>query len=111
LASLTSKTWPLLGLVSGTLVVGINFPILGFWDEDGQKIVFQVFSPSGQGATQVYTGFMFTDQLRLAGIIGGTVFTLAGYFQVLPSGAIPPSFIQATANKYEFAWYAQIGVT
>lgn len=103
------------GTVNGGLsTAGLApFSILGFWDEQAQKIVFQVFppvpGPNVVGAIQVYTGFMFTDPLRLSQTAGDAVFTLAGTFQVLPTAG-QASFVTGTAGKSEFGWYAQIGV-
>jgi hypothetical protein len=89
--------------------------VFGFWDEGAQKLVFQVFGvpPSGVissgGAIYVFTGFLFTDQFRLTGVTGSVVFTLSGYFEVLPA---PDQIgvIRATSEKCLFGWYAQIGV-
>lgn len=102
------------GNVTGGLSAGGPlFSILGLWDEQGQKIVFQVFpqvpGPSVLGAIQVYTGFMFTDQFRLSQMVGDTIFTLAGTFQELPSVG-QTSFVTDAAGKSQFGWCAQIGV-
>jgi len=89
------------GSVSGTL---FGAPISGFWNEASQKLTF--VSPTPENLAQgekLYTGFLFTDQFRMPGVRGGTVFTLAGYFTAFGTGT-------ASVDRPTFGWYAQIGV-
>jgi hypothetical protein len=52
----------------------------------------------------VFTAFLFQDQFRMPGIMGGSVFTLAGSFTGQMSGGVPD------ADRPVFGWYAQIGL-
>lgn len=90
------------GNVRGVYAGG--FPFLGFWDEASQRLTFAVTlsAPAPGGLVQLYTGFLFEDQVRITGVTGGLVLTLAGYFEDFR----PP----ATAKRSSFGWYAQIGV-
>jgi hypothetical protein len=104
------------GRVDGVLTLGgIAFNLSGIWNEASQKLTFQVSSQNPQptaqelGAFQFYEGFLFTDQLRLFGIVGSVVFTLAGHFQVVIPRAVQ-GLIPATSQKSRLGWYAQIGV-
>jgi hypothetical protein len=88
------------GNVSGTLFAA---PISGFWNEVLQKLTFIWPSPEILGQPEkLYTGFLFTDQFRMPGIKGGTVFTLAGYFTAFATGT-------DSVDRSTFGWYAQIG--
>lgn len=78
------------GNVAGTLAA---LQITGFWDEITQRLMFT-------DGISAYSGFMFSDQNRMPGIIGGNVLTLAGCYT--SSGA--------AADQYTFGWYAQIGM-
>lgn len=91
------------GNVKGTLLA---VPFIGLWNEVLQKLTFIWTVGSGPAAPEVdrvYTGFLFTDQFRMPGLKGGTVFTLAGYFAAFQTGS-------TSADRPIFGWYAQIGV-
>lgn len=93
------------GALNGFLGGG---PFVGFWDEASQKITFSVRSGilgGGGGSLQVYTGFLFEDQVRITNVAGGTVFTLAGFFEQFEAPPIPT----LTGKRNVFGWYAQIG--
>ena len=98
------------GNLSGTIYVGGVTPVdpstfQGFWDETSQKITFGLTDVLHNGF-QVYTGFLFQDQIRITGVTGSVVFTLAGYVQIF--GAV--GGLSSTARRSLFGWYAQIGV-
>lgn len=94
------------GNVTGNIdIPGVmTFPIMGFWSEASQRIVFSLLSLSVSGPLNVaYTGFLFRDQLRMPGITGSIVFTLVGCFEAFQGSG-------GTPQKFLFGWYAQIGV-
>ena len=74
-----------------------NAPVFGYWDEIAQRLAFTSAGPV------TFTGFLSSDQNRMPGIEGGTVFTLVGVYSV--SGFATG----ATADRNAFGWYAQIG--
>ena len=82
------------GNVTGNL---FGFLIFGFWDEISQRLTF-----THDRSSTAYPGFLFSDQNRMPGIIGGSVFTLAGVCTSLTQNA-------ASADRHTFGWYAQIG--
>ena len=93
--------------VTGVVVGTINLPaptgvlhVSGIWDEITQKLIFG----NSVGFFWVFTAFLFQDQFRMPGIVGGSVFTLAGPFTGPMSGVAPD------ADRPVFGWYAQIGL-
>ncbi len=87
------------GNVQGTLSSGgVSSPISGFWDEMSAKLTF--FATPGTSAI-AYTAYLFADQFRMPGITGANVSTLTGYYEQHGGGA--------GADRFVFAWYAQIG--
>jgi hypothetical protein len=99
------------GEVSGVLAAPIGSPgvggdVQGFWDEDSQRIVFTVSTTVGGKPPAlltlhaIFTGFLFEDKVRITGVSGGTVYTLAGHFE---------TFGEAPTMQQSFGWYAQIG--
>ncbi|MDA4118613.1 MAG: hypothetical protein OK455_09745 [Thaumarchaeota archaeon] len=118
------------GIVSGRISIpDLAGTILGWWDEESQRLDFSIVvrvptppaphnnpssadnpppatsPPAGaptQEIMQVYVGFMFEDQVRISGVTGATVYTLAGYSENFGTGG--------TAQQQSFGWYAQIGV-
>lgn len=108
------------GNLNGTLIWGAGVapvPIQGFWNELSQEISFglavnYVVPPSTTLAPvfwALFTGYLFIDQMRMAGISGAVVYTLAGSFQASGINFGPASNI-GSARRHVFAWYAQIGV-
>ena len=83
------------GNVTGTLNGG---RIVGFWDEISQRLGFTTYVQTG-----VYTGFLFSDQNRMPGVAGGSVFTLVGVYY--------GGMVLADADRFAFGWYAQIGAS
>lgn len=120
------------GIVSGKLSIpNLVGTIFGWWDEESQKLDFSIIIPAPspphapprnnpskankpppstsppagtptQEAMQAFTGFLFEDQVRITGVSGETVYTLAGYSENFGSGG--------TSQQQSFGWYAQIGV-
>jgi hypothetical protein len=93
------------GVVAGT--INLSAPvgalgISGIWDEITQKLTFG--PPPTIGLGFVFTAFLFRDQFRVPGIVGGSVFTLAGSFTGEISGAA------INPDQPVFGWYAQIGL-
>ena len=80
--------------VTGTL---FGKSLIGVWDETAQKLSFCINDPS-VNLKELYTGFLFQDQFRMPGIIGGTVFTLVG------------PLTNILARPENRSWYAQIGL-
>lgn len=80
-------------------------PFVGFWDEASQKITFSARSGITGGSLQVFTGFLFEDQIRITNVTGGTVFTLAGFVERFED----PPISTLTGKRNVFGWYAQIG--
>lgn len=92
-----------LGHLAGSLNPGTGLPagpIVGFWNEAGQEVRFTF---GGGFSIQIFTGFLFKDQLRMPGIGGSIVFTLVGYFEALQGAG-------GTPQRSLFGWYGQIGV-
>jgi hypothetical protein len=89
------------GVVTATVQA---IPMSGFWDEDAQKLTLLLEDTSN---SEVYTGYLFTDPINLAGQSGSVIFTLAGFVECFQP--ISP-FVAATAKRSVFGWYAQIGV-
>ncbi|MBV9700155.1 MAG: hypothetical protein JO078_08525 [Candidatus Eremiobacteraeota bacterium] len=91
------------GNVQGTLMFpGIaSTPILGFWDEISARLMFEFSTTTTAG--YAYTGYLSNDQYRMPGLIGGTIYTLTGFYEVY--GGI------ANSDRFVFGWYAQIGET
>ena len=87
-----------LGNVTGTAISG--GPVTGIWDDAAQRLMF--INQLSMGVFQVYTGFLFKDQLRMPGVAGSVVFTLVGTFQQFGGNPF--------GNFFESGWYAQIGV-
>ena len=93
---------------AGGVVVGtINLPlpvgalnVSGIWDEITQKLIFG----NSAGFVFVFTAFLFQGKFRMPGIVGGSVFTLAGSFTGQMSGGA------IDADRPAFGWYAQIGL-
>ena len=85
------------GLVAGTYA---GTAISGLWDEITQRLTF---GPPGFYDLEIFTAFLFEDQFRMPGIIGGTVYTLAGHYTDASSGV-------TDVDRPTFGWYAQIGL-
>jgi hypothetical protein len=87
------------GNVTGTVGGAQGAVFVGYWDEITHKLNFCL-----PNQIQLFTGFLFEDQFRMPGIIGGTVFTLAGQFTGM--GDIN----SVDVDRPIFGWYAQIGL-
>ena len=114
LGQLTIDSVDTAGVLNGSLDLnGEHRQIEGFWDEISQEISFNAFQrwvilgidlPPNVGIhNATYTGHLFTDSTRMAGISGAVVYTLAGSYEASQSTG-------ASARRHLFAWYAQIGV-
>jgi hypothetical protein len=98
-ASLVISSVDASGIVSGTISMPDAIPISGLWDEISQKLTFGTAS-----LLQIFSAHLFEDQFRMPGIVGGTVFTLAGSFTGQISATAPDP------DRPIFGWYAQIGL-
>ena len=97
------------GSVEATLGPGSTGGIkyAGFWDEDSQRLCLIA---SGNAGSLMLTGYLFTDQVNLTGVVGSVIFTLAGVIDFFgtPSANLPGP--TPTAKRSSYGWYAQIGV-
>lgn len=72
-------------------------PIIGFWDEDAQKITFIRITDSKDPSTlQFHTGYMFSNEEG-----AGKLYSLTGSFEGF-------SGTGAKAQRTTYGWYAQI---
>ena len=92
------------GNLNGTLsIAGLPpAPTIGYWDEITQEISFWASIGLG-GDIAMYTGHLFADSMRIGGISGAVVYTLAGTARLT-------SVLGGSARRHLFGWYAQIGV-
>ncbi len=71
--------------------------VVGFWDEDAQKITFiRVLDPNNPEKNQVYTGYMFDNHLDKADPI---TYTVTGAFEAFKGTG-------GTANRSLYGWFA-----
>ncbi|HYW48241.1 MAG TPA: hypothetical protein VE959_35585 [Bryobacteraceae bacterium] len=91
--------------LQGALISDVS-PFSGFWDEDAQKLT--LFPPLSLPLFEVYTGYLFTDPINLAGVTGSVIFTLVGFVECFQP--ITAFLTANTAKRSVFGWYAQIGV-
>ena len=97
------------GNLSGTV---FGDPIVGFWDETSQKIIFaRSLNPADPSTLQVYTGFHF-DANELLFPVGGTVQPpvppfpfrmLTGSFEAFAGGG-------GVVSRPTYGWMARMNV-
>jgi hypothetical protein len=103
------------GAVRGNLVIGGgSLHLEGFWDEDLQKLTFSCYRNVTHRTTTegsqlpdelqlwgLYVGLLFEDPVRITGVSGRKIFSLAGYFESFGSWLV--------TRHRRSGWYAQIG--
>lgn len=93
------------GNVAGTITGGPSFPGIqasGFWNELAQELTVWVVAIAG-GVSPVFRGCLFPDTMRISGVSGAVLYTLAGLYELPPGHG-------GSAHQNVFGWYAQIGV-
>ena len=97
------------GSVTGTLRDGFgdSYPIIGRWDEAAKRLAFHTVStgigaPSPLNINLAFTGYLFRDTMRMPGLVGDIIYTLAGRYLAFSDAG--------TTDQHEFGWYAQISL-
>jgi hypothetical protein len=89
------------GNLNGTV---FGQPIIGFWDEDGQKITFMRIIDAGDPSkTQIYTGYRFRTEGGCEDGVGDVCDTLTGSFEAF-------SGTGGSADRSVYGWYAFAGI-
>lgn len=87
------------GSVTGS-IYNPNEQIIGFWDNNSQKIIFmRISNPSDPSSFQVYTGYLFKDVRQFDGS--------QKCYQTLTGSFLTPAGAGGSATKNEYGWYAQ----
>jgi hypothetical protein len=95
------------GNLSGTV---FGNPIVGFWDEASQKIIFaRSLNPADPFALQVYTGFHFDANQPLFGGADGPP-TAPFDFRVLTGSFEAFAAAGGAASRSVYGWMARISV-
>ena len=77
-------------------------PAVGFWNELAQQLTLWVTTPTAPSSV-VFRGCLFVDTMRISGVSGAVLYSLAGFYEGPPG-------LMGSAHQNVFGWYAQIGV-